>query len=135
MAPSGIEPASCAETTSIASPASRCSLRLADAKDRNQARSPSAGDLAANDGIGLAMAMAPLGMSDDHMAAAEIRQHLGADVAGIGALWGGVAVLAAEGDAASGEMPPTAERSVAGGQTRSSQRARRPPRRPAPRAR
>ena len=86
-APSGIDPASCAATTSTAAPCLTLLPRLADAEDRDETGPPCAGDLAANDGVGLAMTLAALGMADDHMAAAEIRQHLGADVAGEGALW------------------------------------------------
>src|SRR5690348_3960588 len=49
------------------------------------------------------MALAPLGMPEDDVCAAEIGQHFGADVAGISALWRGMAILSAERDSASGQ--------------------------------
>src|SRR5215469_3327852 len=74
-----------------------------DAKNRRQTRPPCGGDLVANLGVGLPMAVPPLGMSKNHIAAAEISQHFGAYVAGVGAFWRGMAVLPSETDPASGE--------------------------------
>ena len=56
--------------------------------------------LGPHDGVGLAMVGAALGMADDHVAGAGIAQHLGGDVAGMGAARLGVAVLAAHQHAA-----------------------------------
>jgi peptidyl-prolyl cis-trans isomerase D len=77
--------------------------RLADAEDRHEADALRREDLGADLGIGLAVPPATLGMSEDDIGAAGIGQHFGADVAGIGALRLGMAVLAAERDAAAGE--------------------------------
>ena len=49
--------------------------------------------------VGLAMVLPSFGMADDHGAAARVRNHLGRDVAGVGAESLGVAVLRADGDA------------------------------------
>ena len=49
------------------------------------------------------MAVAPLGMPKDHVAAAEISQHFGAYVACVSAFWRGMTVLPPETDPASGE--------------------------------
>ena len=93
--------------------------RLADADDG--ARAPRAAPprtLAAHQRVALAMIGAALGMAEDDVAAAGIAQHRGADVAGMRALLGRVAILAAERD---GGCPRARRRdrhsSVAGGQT------------------
>ena len=61
--------------------------------------------LGAHDGVGLAAIGAPLGMADDHVAGAAVAQHLGGDVAGMGAACLGVAVLAADQHAACPRRP------------------------------
>src|SRR5262249_37768425 len=66
--------------------------RLANAEDRHQTGSPRAAELIANDSIGFAMSMTALGVPEDHVRTAEIRQHLGTDIAGVGAFRGGVAI-------------------------------------------
>src|SRR5260370_34408316 len=68
-------------------------LRLADAQNRYQTRSPRGGDLAANNSIRFTMALTTLGMPEDHVAAAEIGQHLGAVVARVSALLSGIAIF------------------------------------------
>ena len=60
--------------------------RLADAQDRRQARALRRGELRRHQRVGLAVELAPLRMPDDHVAAAELRQHRRRDFAGIGAL-------------------------------------------------
>src|SRR5207253_3700607 len=54
-------------------------------------------------GIVFAASVAALGMAGDSVAAARIFQHLRADIAGEGALGLGMAILAAERDAAAGK--------------------------------
>src|SRR3984893_1345127 len=76
--------------------------RLADAQDRHQAGSPRAADLVANDRVRFAVAMTALRVPEDDMAAAQIGQHLGADVAGGGTLWGGMPTLTTQSTAAAG---------------------------------
>ena len=57
-------------------------------------------------------------MADDHIGRAGIRQHFGREVAGIGARFLGVAILAADGDAgADGALRRRRPIRVAGGQT------------------
>ena len=73
----------------------------ADADDRQQARPPRRLRLGAHDGVGLAAIGAPLGVADDHVARAAVAQHLGGDLAGMGAARLGVAVLPADQNAAS----------------------------------
>ena len=79
--------------------------------------------LVAHLAVAFAAAVAPLRMAEDHVRAAGILEHLGADIAGEGALLGRRAILPAERDAAAGERRPTSPISVAGGHTRMSQRA------------
>jgi hypothetical protein len=78
-------------------------LRLPDAEDRNQARSPRAKNLVVHHRVAFAVTVATLGMPEDDMAATGIGQHFGTDVAGIRTLWRGMAILSAEGDAAAGD--------------------------------
>ena len=76
---------------------------LADAEDGDQPGAPSGGYFCADGGVGLAAAVAALGMAEDDVTATRIPEHLGANVAGIGPLLRGGAVLAAERDAAAAE--------------------------------
>src|SRR5580704_14498500 len=76
---------------------------LANTDDRNEPGAPAGYGLDVDLGIGFAAGMAALRMADDYMAAAGVLQHLGADAAGEGALGLGVAILAAEHDAAARE--------------------------------
>src|SRR6478752_7848865 len=69
--------------------------RLADADDRQQPGPPCRLRLGPYLGIGLSVIGAPLGMADDDMARPGIAQHLGRDVAGMGAARLGMAILAA----------------------------------------
>src|SRR5207302_10453798 len=73
---------------------------LADADDRYEPRAPCRQSLRLHIRVGLAAGMTALGMTDDHVAATGIAQHLGADAAGEGARGRGVAILAAERDTA-----------------------------------
>ncbi len=69
---------------------------FADAGNGAQARPPRGGDFGVHVGIAFAMVGAPFGMADDGVAAAQFRQHLGGDVAGMRARRRGMAILRAE---------------------------------------
>ena len=73
--------------------------------------------LGGDDGVGLAVVGAPFRMADDHGLGAGIGQHLGGDIAGMGAVMVRVAILGAEQDGASRSSITRLEHSsVAGGQ-------------------
>src|SRR5690625_1362753 len=69
---------------------------LADADDRRQARSESCRRLCLYQRVLFPMVLPPLGMADDDVAAAQIRQHRGADIAGMSAGFGWMAILATQ---------------------------------------
>jgi hypothetical protein len=98
-------------------------LRLPDAEDRNQARSPRADDLLTHHRIAFTVAVAALGMAENDMATTH-GQHLWADIAGIGTFWRGMAILTAEGDAAACEH--TSNRRQQGCRRANEKRAARP---------
>ena len=60
-------------------------LRFADAEDRKQSRPPCGQTLAGDEGVGLAVMLAPLRMSGDDSARSSVFKHLFADVAGMSA--------------------------------------------------
>src|SRR5271154_6004351 len=76
---------------------------LAEPENRVQSDARGRGELVADFGIGLAVAVAALGMPEDDIRAAGIGQHLGAEIAGKGAFGGSVAILAAQRNAAAGD--------------------------------
>ena len=78
-------------------------LGLADADDGEEAGPPGRGGLARDERVVSPWSAAALGMADDHRDRAGVRQHLGGDVAGMGAGGLRVTVLAAEREAAAGE--------------------------------
>ena len=93
-------------TTSSVSPARRSP---AVSPTQTMAASPArcaASALALTSRVALAMVGAALGMADDHGRGAGVLQHLGGDVAGVGAAGRGVAILAA--DREPGALPPRA---------------------------
>ena len=71
---------------------------LADADDGDQAGAMGGHGLGADVRVRLAVVLPALGMADEHVGRAGIGQHLGRDVAGEGAGFLGVAILAADGD-------------------------------------
>ncbi len=73
--------------------------RLADADDRDQAGTMRRGRFRRDRRIALPMVGAPLGMADDDVGRAHVRQHLGRHVAGMRARDGDGAVLPADRDA------------------------------------
>ena len=107
-AAAGTEPASCRDEH-VERPAG---LALGAASRRcrrsRQPGPPRGLGLGPHHGIGLAVIGAPLGMADDHMAGAGVLQHLGRDVAGMGAARRWVAILAAA-------LAPAAARQDLGG--------------------
>jgi hypothetical protein len=76
---------------------------LADAQHRDEAGAPGRRHLGAHLRVAFAMVLPALRMAEDHMAAADVLQHLRADVAGMRALRRGMAILAAERDPAAGQ--------------------------------
>jgi hypothetical protein len=78
-------------------------LGLANADNGNQAGAERRLRLGAHQVIGFAVIAAPLGMADDDVAAADVGQHGRADIAGVRALLGRVAVLRAQAHRAAGE--------------------------------
>ena len=82
--------------------------------------------------VGLAMVGAPLGMADDDVRGAGILQHLGGNVAGMGAAFLPVAVLAAALDRRARQHFGARDSSVAGTQTSASVSASSPPMKPWP---
>src|SRR4029453_720631 len=71
---------------------------LADADDRLHAGPEHGPGLAVDQLVVLARVLAALGVADGHVLAAQLGQHRGRDLTGVGALGLGVAVLGAEGD-------------------------------------
>ena len=59
--------------------------RLADAQDRHQAVAQGRDELARDERVVFPVQGAPLGMADDDVAAADIGEHRGRDLAGMGA--------------------------------------------------
>ena len=78
-------------------------LGLADADDGEEAGAPGGGGLGGDERVGLAVVGAALGVADDDRHGAGVGEHLGGDVAGVGARGLRVAVLAAEREGAAGE--------------------------------
>ena len=75
--------------------------RFADAHDRQEAGALRGLETSRNDGVRLAVKRPPLGVSDDHVAAADVAQHCAGDLARVSARAGPVRqVLRAEGDRA-----------------------------------
>ena len=79
-------------------------LRFADADNGNQSGRMRRHRLGANQLVGFPMIRPTLGMAEDYIAAAEVGQHDGSDVAGMGSGTVGVTILPAKGNRASGEQ-------------------------------
>ena len=77
---------------------------LADADDRGQAGGDGGFGLGLDQGVGLVVILAALGMAEDDPGGAGVSQHGGGDVAGMGTLVVDMAVLAADGDRRSGQQ-------------------------------
>ena len=106
-------------------------LGLADAEDGEEPGPPGGLGLGADLGVGFLVVGAALGMADDDQRAAGVGDHLGRDVAGMGAGFVGVAVLPADlhrragdrGDSRGDQRRRRADRHVAVGVGRSRRRS------------
>ena len=90
--------------------------RLPDADDCQQPGPPGRARLGGDFGVGFLVERPALGMADDDGLGARVGQHLGRDVAGVGAGRLRVAVLAADHYGEPNAMPAKCITSVAGGQ-------------------